>query len=239
MPDVREVYEMVTKQKPTDMGALERQRTRQIRTMRNRKIGAFVVTAAIGVAAVAVILGTRGGPDATRTGVRPTAPPVEVATGFVEAYGALDVGVQGGGGPLEQLRSVFSLLEAQGYSHTLDSCQELGSSASVTSLRCSFDFHSLRSDEIGRGPYSGSYFDLIVRDGEIAHVSSYLEIEKFSPQMWEPFSRWVSRNYPKDAAVMYRDETHSLERVTEESIRLWARHNRGYVENVNQSGAGQ
>jgi hypothetical protein len=149
------------------------------------------------------------------------------------------VGVQGGGGPLEQLRSVFSLLEAQGYSHTLDSCQELGSSASVTSLRCSFDFHSLRSDEIGRGPYSGSYFDLIVRDGEIAHVSSYLEIEKFSPQMWEPFSRWVSRNYPKDAAVMYRDETHSLERVTEESIRLWERHTRGYVENVNQSGAGQ
>ena len=39
MPDVMEVYEMVTKQKPSDTGALERQRTRQIRTMRNRKVG--------------------------------------------------------------------------------------------------------------------------------------------------------------------------------------------------------
>ncbi len=40
-PDIREVYEMVTKQKPSDTGALERQHTRQIRTMRNRKVGAF------------------------------------------------------------------------------------------------------------------------------------------------------------------------------------------------------
>ena len=59
--DIREVYEMVTKQKPSDTGALERQRTRQIRTMRNRKVGAFAVVAAIVVAAVAVILATRPG----------------------------------------------------------------------------------------------------------------------------------------------------------------------------------
>ena len=48
MPDVREVYEMVTKQKPPEPGALERQQKRQVRTARNRKIGAFVVAAAIG-----------------------------------------------------------------------------------------------------------------------------------------------------------------------------------------------
>jgi hypothetical protein len=108
------------------------------------------------------------------------------------------VGAQGGEGPQEEFRLVFSLLEAQGYSQTLPSCQEQGSSATVTNLRCTFDFHLLRSDEIGRGPYSGSYFDLIVRDGEIAHVSNYLEIEKFSPQMWEPFVGWVFRIYPRD-----------------------------------------
>jgi dipeptidyl aminopeptidase/acylaminoacyl peptidase len=56
MPDVREVYEMVTKQKPSDTGALERQRTRQIRTMRNRKIGAYGVAAAlIGIAAIVAV----------------------------------------------------------------------------------------------------------------------------------------------------------------------------------------
>lgn len=59
MPDVKDVYEMVTKQKPSDPGALERQRTRQVRTMRNRRIYAFGLTAAIVAAAVAVLLGTR------------------------------------------------------------------------------------------------------------------------------------------------------------------------------------
>ncbi len=38
---------------------------------------------------------------------------------------------------------------------------------------------------------------------------------------------------------MYQDETQSLERFTEESIRLWDRYTRDYVEDVNQSGAGQ
>jgi hypothetical protein len=257
--DIREVYEMVTKQKPSDTGALERQRTRQIRTMRNRKVGAFAVVAAIVVAAVAVILATRPGEKQATTGIPGTPTPIEVATGFVDAYGALDVdraftyladdasvtqlvgwvGPQGEEGPLGRLRLVFSLLQAEGYSHTLDACEELGSSGSVTTVRCTVDFHSLGSDEIGRGPYRGSYFDLTVRDGEIAAASNYLEIGKFSPQMWEPFARWVSRNYPDDSAVMYRDETHSLERVTAASIRLWGQNVRRYVEHMQQSGAGQ
>ena len=259
MPDVREVYEMVTKQKPSDSGALERQGTRQIRTMRNRKVGAFAVSAAIGVAAVAVILGTREKSEPqTPVGGRPTASPMEVAEGFVEAYGALDaekvvgyladdadassvigwVGAQGGEGPLAEFQLIFSLLDAQ-LSHTLDSCKEQGRSASVTNLRCSYDLHWLRSKEIGRGPFSGSYLDLIVRDGEIAHVAIHLDTGESGPQMWEPFARWVSRNHPEDVLVMYEDETQSLERVTEESITLWDRYTRDYVEDVNQGGAGQ
>ena len=50
--------------------------------------------------------------------------------------------------------------------------------------------------------------------------------------MWEPFASWVSTTYPEDAAVMYRDETHTGVRLTEESIGLWERHTRGYVEEV-------
>jgi len=38
---------------------------------------------------------------------------------------------------------------------------------------------------------------------------------------------------------MYQDETQSLERFTEESIRLWERYTRDYVEEVNQADAGQ
>jgi hypothetical protein len=83
MPDVREVYEMVTQQKPSDPGALDRQRTRQVRTMRNRKVGAFAVAAAIGAAAVVLVLVNRPGGEATTPAdetptVNPTEPGAEV-----------------------------------------------------------------------------------------------------------------------------------------------------------------
>jgi hypothetical protein len=74
MTDVQEVYEMVTKQKPPAPGALERQHTRQVRTARNRKIGATVVAAAIGLVALIAVIpnvgdgtGTQPADDASQT----------------------------------------------------------------------------------------------------------------------------------------------------------------------------
>jgi hypothetical protein len=178
--------------------------------------------------------------------------PVELATSFVEAVGASDaeqaisylgddadislmissVGAQGVEGTLGEFRLLLSLFEATGYKQMLDSCKDLGSSVSGTSLRCTFEYHNFRSDEIGRGPFSGSSFSLTVRDGEIVQARTDFGIEEFSTQMWEPFASWVSKTYPEDAAVMYADETHSGVRLTEESIGLWERHTRGYVEEV-------
>lgn len=75
MPDVREVYEMVTKQKPSDTGALERQRTRQIRTMRNRKIGAYAVAAVLFAIAAIVALNSLPGRERTdKVGDNPKVP---------------------------------------------------------------------------------------------------------------------------------------------------------------------
>ena len=110
----------------------------------------------------------------------------------------------------------------------LDSCQETGSSTFGTSLSCTFDFHLLGSDVMGLGPFHGSYVD-----SEFAMDRS-LEpavwgIQEFSPQMWEPFNRWVTTAYPKDASVMYQDETHTGARLTEESVQLWRQHSREYV----------
>lgn len=68
MPDVREVYEMVTDQKPSDPGAFERQHTHQIRTARNRKIGGLVVAVAVIGALALVISSTLGGTTKDRTG---------------------------------------------------------------------------------------------------------------------------------------------------------------------------
>jgi hypothetical protein len=77
------------------------------------------------------------------------------------------------------------------------------------------------------GPYRG-YWDLTVRDGEIAEVSLYWAINKFGPQLWEPFGDWVSSTYPKDFEVMYVGGGSNFS-LTEESIRLWERRSREYV----------
>ena len=131
----------------------------------------------------------------------------------------------------DDLRLLLSYLEATGYRQILNSCEGVGDSV-PGSIRCTFDFHGLRSGEIGRGPFGGSSFDLFVRDGKIVRATQYWGTEKFSPQMWEPFAGWVSTAHPKDAAVMYTDESHSNVRLTEESVRLWDARTREYVEEV-------
>jgi len=191
---------------------------------------------------------TAQAPGATEAQENPVDPrAVEVATGFVEAYGAFDAdraityladdadlsgfGLEG----TREFRLFLSFIEAQGYKQMLTPCEETGSSASGTYVRCAYDFHAIRSDQIGRGPFSGSYFDLTVRDGEIVRASSYFEIEEFSPQMWEPFAEWVSTTYPEDVAVMYTDAKFGDYRLSEESIRLWEKRSREYVKEVGRA----
>jgi hypothetical protein len=170
---------------------------------------------------------------------------VEVATGFVEAFGAFDaeqaITYLADGASLrmdattpEQLPAFTSLLEAQGYKQILHPCEVTGSGPSGTQVRCPFDWHGIRSDQIGLGPYPG-HWDLTVRDGEIAVVVlSWNHEKEFSPQMWEPFADWVSRNYPKDFDVMYVGGGSNFS-LTEESIRLWEQHTREYVKELRQS----
>lgn len=254
MPELKEVFEMTTRQMEPDVDAWREQEKRQRRANRNKKIGAFAVAAAIGVAAIVWVLGPRGGQHTTAPlGGSVDATPEEVATDFVESYGAFQASLAGtyvavdadisglvtsvGASPLEgppdhQLRVHISLLEAMSYEQMHDSCGETFFIVSDTVVRCTFDFHLLGSDEIGRGPFSGSYLDLTVRDGEIVRASIHWEIEKFSPQMWEPFADWVSTDHPKDAEVMYTDETRSYARLTEESIQLWEQHTRDYVKEL-------
>jgi hypothetical protein len=65
MPDVREVYEMVTQQTPPKPDALERQRKRQRRATRNTKIGAIGIAATIAATAIVLILVNRPGESGT------------------------------------------------------------------------------------------------------------------------------------------------------------------------------
>lgn len=66
MPDLRQVYDMVTEQRPPAPGALERQRDRQHRSVRNRKLGAITMSGALVVVAILVVV--LAGMDATDRG---------------------------------------------------------------------------------------------------------------------------------------------------------------------------
>jgi len=174
---------------------------------------------------------------------------VQVAEGFLDAFGAFDAdrartylaedaditGMTEGKG-VAGLDLMTSWLEAMGYRQTVTSCTA-GTSGPDITVACAFEFHAIRSQEIGRGPFSGSDFWIIVRDGEISRASMSWQIEQFSPQMWEPFADWVSTTYPEDAAVMYQDATLSNFRMTAKSIRLWDERSREYVKEVNRGTA--
>lgn len=243
MPDVREIYQMITTKKPPEPGALERQQRRQVRAARNRKIGAFVVAAAIGVASIVLFVATRGGPDTPRSNApaNPSAStPVEIATDFFEAFGRFDpdraIGLLAdtafpgvvGLDTEREFRLLLTVLEAQDYRQRLDSCRKLGEFGSGTRVYCTFAYHAIRSRELGLGPYGDSSFDMYVRDGRITRVILDWSIEEFSPEVWEPFAEWITENHPKDLRVMYIAGQTDW-KLSEASARLWERRSREYV----------
>ena len=80
MPELREVYDLVTEQRPLAPGALERQRDRQKRSVRNRKLGTFALSVALVLAAILVVVlaGTEaieGGRRTNEPADRPTVSP--------------------------------------------------------------------------------------------------------------------------------------------------------------------
>ena len=166
---------------------------------------------------------------------------VEVATAFVEAYAIFDTDTAASylapdadlsflelfGG---SWRTTNRLKQAQGWKMLLDSC--IGKNATPTGamVRCLYAFQDFRSDELGFGPFTGSWYDITVKDAKIVSVSGHDEFNNngFAERVWMPFSEWVSQTYPEDAAIMYSNESLSLE-AAEESIALWEQRTREYV----------
>ena len=222
-------------------------------------IVAVVAAAVVAIVVGGLMLATRDDdpneqiPAATTVAPDSATAAEEVAQGFVEAYGAFDVDraitylaadaditglidpftTQDVQGTRDELRLLISLLEAHSYQQMGESCDELSGSTTGTSVRCTFEFHSLRSDELGLDPFSGNYFNLTVRDGQIVRASNDGDAERFSPEVWEPFSYWMEANHPDDAAIIFSPTTAGGEmgvRLTEEAIPLWEQDTQEYVQ---------
>ena len=93
MPELREVFEMTTKQVEPDVDTWREQEDRQRRASRNRKIGALAVTAAIGIVAAVIVIRIAGDTDRTQPAVAPT--PTEAVVPEVDFAVDLDTGAIG------------------------------------------------------------------------------------------------------------------------------------------------
>jgi hypothetical protein len=229
----------------------------RLRDRRHRRQRIAAGAVGIAVFAAAILLVTS---DLTVPDVQPTsnveAEAEAVARGFVDAYAAFDaqqamtylaqdadLGLVETSQqlPLEEaLSSMLSLARAVGLERSVSSCVT-APFGSDTSVVCDFVFHALGSDQIGRGPYGGSYV-FTVHDGLIIRADVTPNTwTRFDRQMLEPFVDWVRSTYPEDAGVMFVDatlEARMMEaRMSPESIRLWEQHTRDYVEAVQRGTA--
>jgi Tol biopolymer transport system component len=95
MPDVREVYDMVTQQTPPKPGALERQWDRRRRAARNRKVGTFALVAALVVvlAVFALVRMPGGTPPLSSDSVSTT--PTQTVTPGLDRQDRIVVGLDG------------------------------------------------------------------------------------------------------------------------------------------------
>jgi len=90
MAELRQVFEMVTKQTEPDVDAWREQERRQRRTSRNRKVGALAITAAIGIVAVVVVIRAADDGSGTHPGSQPTGTKTEPIGSITD--GPLDAG---------------------------------------------------------------------------------------------------------------------------------------------------
>ncbi len=162
--------------------------------------------------------------------------PENVAAGFLEAYAALDVGqidsyVADGSRVSMFAPGQIPWLEATGFEIIPGICKAGDTTAAGTPVHCPYDYHGLRSDEMGLGPFTDNWVDVTVRDGEVVSTSINFETASngFSAQVWEPFAQWIADTYPADAASMYEGGNFGQELYTDEAVQLWEQHTKEYV----------
>ena len=188
------------------------------------------------IALTTVVIMIQSGDDAS-----PSA--TDVAEEFVDAYrvefdipaafsylapGAVGLETQ------DQEEVLAEYLTAVGSKSIVAPCEVLASTAEAVQVGCPYQYHMLRSDEIGLGPYAGNSFLITVSEGQITSVELTFDDstpDTFSTEMWNPFRSWMNRTHPEDVPVMYDGEGW---RISAESIPLWEQRTIEYAQAAEQ-----
>jgi hypothetical protein len=198
---------------------------------------------------------TLGASRTTTTSTSAERAPEQVARDFLDAYSAHDpnraltflteealadgAGWPGGWGSADAFRQEATFLAAQKFELVVKGCKRWADSKPGVSVRCDVDYHAIRSRDLGRGPFTGAQWDLVVDDGKITSAFAtwpYIT-NGFSAQMWEPFQRWVASTHPQDVVVMYDPAAASPGQMTDQAIQLWDERTREWVADVKEGRA--
>ncbi len=98
MPELKEVFDMVSQKVEPDLDAWNKQERRNLRAARNRRLGAIALVAALGVVAAVIVVASRPEADPTDVGVpdvHGAAPTLETLSGIWLFDGGPDGGESG------------------------------------------------------------------------------------------------------------------------------------------------
>jgi hypothetical protein len=213
-------------------------------------------SAAVGLVAAAAVVAAAVWWQGTRddTVIEP-APPVDVptqaeqlATDFVEAWADFDrarlasyiadgatltLGPVPGNPDGWRLENRFD--QAAGFGMQLQLCSENFSPGDRIQVGCAFRLQMLRSDQLGRGPYDNSIFNVTVENGKVVDASLYFSGEDsgYDDQMLHPFEAWMDEQHPEDAEVMdaFWDPASTKAEINA-SLQLWEQRTHDYVDAV-------
>jgi len=133
----------------------------------------------------------------------------------------------------EQYRLGTGFSAAIGEKALLGDCEPVDSEAPAITIRCDAGYAGQGSTELGLGPYGDGWTEVMIVDGKITSINSFIDFSEngFEMQIWDPYMAWMEASHPEDIPVLYADDSGESERsiATDASNALWRQRTQEYV----------
>ncbi len=133
----------------------------------------------------------------------------------------------------DQFRLATGFSAAIGEKVLLGECAPFDSSTLAITIHCDSGYEGQGSTELGLGPYLDGSTDVVLVDGKITSINSFIDFSEngFQSQIWDPYRAWMEANHAEDIPVMYADNGGGSERsiATDASNALWLQRTQEYV----------
>lgn len=213
---------------------------------RRRWVVGVAAAAAAAVAVVGVWTADNVGEEGELPPTEPTLVPsdVEIAQGFVDAYGDGDLVraatyLAPGKEPYPDWEIYVERNVAWDATFLFEPCEAKTETPIGTAVLCPFDLHVMHSAELGEGPFTGNTFTVYVKDGAVTQADDQMPFETNGMGVYlDTVLAWVEQNYPADAEFLFLDEPDVPEAQRSRWLRMWEHHLDAYLEAKTSEGNG-